>query len=180
MENRVLYRHAVEALFHRTLGAKLTPRAKARLREVGLDVDALGAETPQPVWAKALRVACEEVYPHLSREEASFRLGCDLANGYVHTVMGKASAAMARLLGPHRILPRLTSNLRSANNFIETTNKQTGPTRYEIWVNEHHGLPHYMAGGLSVVIPISGAKNVKVQVLQSDEHTATFQVDFDP
>jgi hypothetical protein len=59
MAERVLYRHAVEALFQRTLGQKLTPRAKTRLKEVGLDVANFGPEVPQPIWAKALRIACE-------------------------------------------------------------------------------------------------------------------------
>jgi uncharacterized protein (TIGR02265 family) len=179
MAERVLYRHAVEALFQRTLGQKLTPRAKTRLKEVGLDVANFGPEVPQPIWAKALRIACEEVYPHKKLEDAAFQLGCALANGYVHTTMGKAAAAMARLLGPNRMMPRLTSNLRGANNFIETTPKQTSPTSWEIWVNEHHGLPTYIAGGLFIVVPISGAKNVRVKVMASDAQTATYLVEWD-
>lgn len=36
--------------------------------------------------------------------------------GYETTIMGKALFAMMRMLGPHRVIKRASSNLRNANS----------------------------------------------------------------
>jgi uncharacterized protein (TIGR02265 family) len=176
---RVIFEHAVDALFNRTLGKRLTDKARARLKAAGLDVEHIDRPVPQPVWKECLRIAMEEVYPQLPLDEAALQMGKDLANGYVHTLQGKAAATMVRLLGPRRSLPRMASNLRSANNFIETTAREVGQGKYEITVNEHHGFPRYIEGGLVTVLPLTGARNVRVSTLDADEHRGTYLLEWD-
>jgi uncharacterized protein (TIGR02265 family) len=178
-EQRVIYEHAVDALFNRTLGKRLSEKAKARLKAAGLDVARIDRPVPQPVYKECLRIAMEEVYPSLEPGEAALQLGKDLATGYIQTMQGKAAAALTRMLGPRRSLPRMTQNLRSANNFVETTLKELGNGRYEVTINEHHGYPRYIEGGLVTVLPLSGAKNVRVHTLSADEHRGTYLIEWD-
>jgi uncharacterized protein (TIGR02265 family) len=178
-EQRVLFEHAVDALFNRTLGKRLDNKARERLKAAGLDIEHIDRPVPVAVWRQCLRIAMEEVYPHLSLDEASLQMGKDLATGYIQTIQGKAAAAMVRLLGPKRSLPRMTMNLRSANNFVETTVRELGPGKYEITINEHHGFPRYIEGGLVTVLPLSGAKNVRVRTVKFDEHGGTYLAEWD-
>ena len=59
-----MYRHAIEGLFFRSLGERLTPALKAKLREVGLELDQpIPRNTPRTVFAEALRVTAAHLYP---------------------------------------------------------------------------------------------------------------------
>ena len=60
----LVFEQTIEAMFHRALNGRLTPRCKARLREAGLDVD----QKPRPAysldaWMTFLRITAEELLP---------------------------------------------------------------------------------------------------------------------
>ena len=57
--------------------------------------------------------------------------------------------AAARLFGARRTLERLSHNLRSGANFIETRFSLTGPEAYELWLSDVSDVPGFYAGILS-------------------------------
>jgi uncharacterized protein (TIGR02265 family) len=173
---KLVYAHTVEGLFWRALDKQVTPPLKAELFELGLDLEAAPKDVSQEQWAKILAAAVKHLYPRLSTDDGFYRLGETLMQGYESTIMGKALFAMMRLLGPHRVIKRLTSQLRSGNTYSEGTAKETGPNRYEVWTNECNGNPGYLRAVLYGGLYRAGAKNLQVKILSFDGHAATFDV----
>jgi len=173
----VVHEHAVEGLYHRSLAGKLTPALKRRLREAGLDLDEkLKPSYPKQAWRQFLNITVEELFPGLPREQAAWKLGQALSEGYVQTWLGKTAISVAKMLGPKRTLARFTDKIRTLNTFTETRLTEVGPTEFDLWVSEHYGLPHYVAGGLDVVLRHVGAKDVQVTVAQVEGTAATYRI----
>ena len=60
-QERLMFAHAVEALFGRALRGQVTERLKARLRQAGLDLDRpLLPAYPIAVWIAALEISVSE------------------------------------------------------------------------------------------------------------------------
>lgn len=113
---RLVHAHTVEGLFWRALGGKIPAALKAELRSLGLDLDGKPRDIEQGAWVNILAATVRHLYPRLSPDEGYYRLGETIVQGYETTIMGKALFAMMRMLGPHRVIKRASSNLRNANS----------------------------------------------------------------
>lgn len=174
-EPELIFDNAFEALFGIALKNRLTPRMKERLRGIGVHLDRkLQPAYPRAVWAEALSITREEIFPFLPTPEGFRELGRTVLNGYAETLVGKALASIVRLIGPKRTLARMTKNLRSASNFNDTRFVDLGPTSAEIWVNEGIIHPEYVGGLLEGALRYAGATNPKISVLARDENGCTY------
>jgi uncharacterized protein (TIGR02265 family) len=120
MREPVVFATSIESLFVR--GLRLSYGAREELRRMGLDVDRpLLPAYPLATWEAALRVATRDVFFGRAPEEARFELGRQMLRRYESTMVGRAIATSARLIGPRRTLERMAQNTRTANNYVKAT-----------------------------------------------------------
>jgi len=172
--DKIVYAHTVEGLFKRALGSRVAPGLKAELAGLGVDLDAAPRDVARTVWAQCLAAAVRHLFRDVPADEGYYRLGRALIDGYGQTVLGRAIFATFRLLGPDRALKRAVVLIRNGNNYIESRLTPVAPRRYEFWVNEHNGNPHYVRGVVTAGLEMTGARNPKCDVTSFDEHQATY------
>ena len=179
-ELKVVFSHTVDGLFHQALSEKLTPAARERLKNAGLDLArALAPVYPQEQYHQWVRIAAEEVYPGLPPGEALQRVGEAVVVGYGTTLMGTAVLATVKLLGPRRTLERTTYNFRSATNYLETKLKQLTDTSYELVINETSGVPQYFGGIMLQSMRVARAKNARVEIARLEGGACTYRITWD-
>ena len=174
---QVVFEQTIEGLFVRGLHNKISPRCRTRLKEAGLDLDRkLLPAYPFTTWMGCLKIAGEEVFAAAPPQEAQFRLGELMIDGYKETFLGRAVLGMIRVLGPRRTLLRSTQNFRSGNNYTESKIVEKSPTHIELWMNEVGAYPDFTAGIVFAAIRAAGATNLKVEVIDYDGHGCTYRV----
>ncbi len=177
MNEQLVFEQTIEGMFVRGLQGRLSPRARERLKAAGIDVSApLRPAYPFEIWMAGLKVAAEEVFSSHSEQEAMFKLGELLIDGYRETLLGRAVLGMVRVLGPKRTLLRSTQNFRSGNNYTETRLVEVSPTCTELWMNEVGPFPSFTQGILLAAMRASGAPGLQVELKDYDGHAATYRV----
>ncbi|OJH38407.1 DUF2378 family protein [Cystobacter ferrugineus] len=175
MTEKLVYDYTMEALL-RVLGQPLTAEHLTGLRALGVDPRQFQPAYPADTYTQVLNFIVAELWPQLPREEAGFELGRAFMRAYQQTAMGKAVAAVTRVIGPHRSLERMSRNFRSANNFTETKLNKVGPNHYELWFN-HARHTNFFRGLLTEALTRTGAREVSVTLLTLGEATeATFHI----
>ncbi len=173
----LVFEQTLEALFVRALGGRLSPECKARLRQAGLDVDQkLKPAYSFKSWMSFIRIAAEELYPDLPREEGAFKLGEAHIEGFRETMLGRAVLSLLRVLGPRRALSRATQNFRAGNNYTESRLTELAPTQYELWMNEVGDFPSFTAGIIYAGLRVAGAKDIRVESADYDGHACTYRI----
>ncbi|OJT25594.1 hypothetical protein BO221_06895 [Archangium sp. Cb G35] len=177
---RLVFEHTVDGLFRFSLRSRLSSQAWNGLKAVGIDLSKplLPAYT-YDTWKRALELTVVDLYPLLPREEGWRRLGQEVVNGMVHTVMGRAMVGVARLLGPLRSLRRLNNTLRSADNYVESRLTELSPTSCEVWINEVMGQPAYYQGILEACLALAGGQRARVRVLAREGTGARLHVEWE-
>ena len=179
MKEMLVYDYTMEALL-RVLGQPLTAGHLAGLRALGVHPRQLQPAYPLEVYTQVLHFVVAELWPQLPRDEAGFELGRAFMRAYQQTVMGKAVAAVTRVIGPHRALERMSRNFRSANNYTETALNKVGPHHYELWFN-HARHTNFFRGLLTEALTRTGARNLSVTLLSTGEaDEATFRICWTP
>ena len=180
MADPVVYRHAIESLFLRSLEGKLTVDLKDALRAVGLDLDRnLPRGTPQPVYAAALGVTVHHLYGDLDKTEGYRQLGIAMMEGMTRTLLGKALVSIFPIFGPDRVLTRMQESFSTVNNYL-TTKLHTHDVKHrELWFSECNGNPGYMQGIIEKGMQQAGAKNLCVVPHDFDGHQCTYDVCWD-
>ncbi|WP_407736389.1 DUF2378 family protein [Hyalangium sp.] len=181
MRRWVVFEHTVEGLFLVALRGRLSAAAAASLRRTGLDLSKkLLPAYPFEIWKQCLEIAVRDLYSHLPRPEAWRRIGHALVEGMARTVIGRATAGVARLLGPLRALRRLEATLKSADNYVEARITERSATCLEVSINEVMGQPTYYQGILEASLAMTGAKGGRVELLSCEGGGATFRVQWSP
>lgn len=176
-DDKIIFDQAIEGLFIRALGPKMTSRCKARLKEAGLDLDQkLLGRYPLEQFQKFVAIAAAELYAGVPRTTADRLMGGLMLEGYGQTLFGRAVLGLLRLMGPLRSLRRLDQNFRAVNNFTESVVKELGPTSVEYWVNELTISPHFTTGLLAAGMQVTGAKDIHVEHVPRPGPGATFLI----
>ncbi|WP_002634028.1 TIGR02265 family protein [Myxococcus hansupus] len=160
----------------RALGDDLDDTCAGRLRDAGLDTrGSLALAYPLEVWVAALKVAAATLAPESPLDEAAAVVGKRFVEGFSSTLIGNALLGTVRLLGPQRMLARMTRNLRTGTNYLETHMEQLGPTRYALTCR-----PVVVAGfyvGLFLAgLEASGARNPAVQIVRREGEEAVYDI----
>lgn len=108
-DEAVVFSTAIEG-FMKSVGNRLTPELRKELAELGVNVDVPQVAYPLEIWERALRRASEALFPAEADADRWRLMGRAFMHGYVETLVGRASFAMARLLGPRRTLERMARN----------------------------------------------------------------------
>ena len=175
---KLVFAQAVEALFVRALGPRLSREARGRLKEVGLDL----AEPLRPAyaleqWRGFLRVAAPDVFPAEPPEVAYLGLGTRYHQGLRQTAVGRASMALVTKLGPRRTLERVAQHVRAGNNFNTVRLEEVGEDTATLWMMDVVAdNPFFACGFLAETLRTSGAAHVRVEPVAFDGTSATFRV----
>ncbi|OJH34801.1 DUF2378 family protein [Cystobacter ferrugineus] len=177
---RWVFEHTVDGLFRIALRGRLSAPALQALSEVGVDLSrpllpAYSSET----WARALRIAAADSFPGQPPEVSWCRLGQEVINGLVHTLVGNAMVSVASLLGPLRFLRRLNPTLRNTDNYVESRVEELGPTSCEVWINEVMEQPAYHQGMLEALVALAGGGDVRTRLLSFEGPGARFLVEWE-
>lgn len=173
----VAFSTSFEALLVHGLGKRVDEALRAKFLRLGLDLNRLAAAYPLEVWRQALELAASRIYKGKPPDDAMFQLGCDFIRGLQQTAQGKALFDYGRVVGPDRMVPRMTSNFRSSNNYLDTELETVGPGNYVLSVFPKPEMipklrgpisPHYMRGILTQCVTDGGAGNVLVRLEGGD------------
>ncbi|MFP2933968.1 DUF2378 family protein, partial [Pyxidicoccus sp. 3LG] len=181
MTERIVFEHSVEALFIRSLGARVTPALKDQLREAGLDLDRkLRPGYPQPLFTRLLQLSAQALHPEVPEEEGLSLLGESLIDGYQETPVGRALFGVLRLLGPRRVLERTQKNFRSGNSYTEVRTTIVSGVEMELWMNEVDAARYFTRGTMLAGMRVSGARECRVDVVHFDGEGTTYRVRWSP
>ncbi len=176
MAEQVVFEQTIEGLFVRGLNGRLTAQAKERLRAAGLDLDRkLLPAYPFDTWMAVLRIAAEECFPRAPLDEALFKVGEALIEGYRETFLGRAVLGMVRVLGPRRTVLRATQNFRSGNNYTEAKVTDVSESCMELWMNEVGPYPTFTSGIICAALRATGVEP-KVALEGHDGHACTYRI----
>lgn len=177
---RVIFGNTVDSLYRRTLDKDLPQELRARLKTLGMDLDApLQAAYPHAVWVRCLDEVGRTLHPELPLEGARRQLARRMIEGYAQTVMGAAVLTMARVLGPMRSLGRMTHNFRSGNNFTETRLTVVGPKSADLWFNEPEATEGFVEGVLEEGLERIGVKGLTITRTRQGPESCTYRVQWD-
>jgi uncharacterized protein (TIGR02265 family) len=175
---KLVFAPPIEALFVRGLGERLLPPVRLRLRDAGLDLQRpLAVSYPLEQWKTFLDIAARALYPHLPVPEAHGWMGVHYLSGFLQTLMGQLVGELAPMLGPERMLERISQELRGGNNFTEVRRVVLSPHHIELWVSDVLcEYPTFVAGFFLRAHQLAGARNVYVDVRSFDGTACTFDV----
>ena len=174
---QLVFDNAVEGMFIHALHDRMTPRLKAQLRDLGIDLDKkLRPGYERETWAAALDLTTRELFPGQSVDEAARQLGVRVTSGYDRTLMGKALLHAAKMLGPKRTLVRLTRSMRASNTYVSATLVERGPTDFEVQCTGLDLSPWFMAGILEAALEHCEAKKINMSIESAVGDQATLRV----
>jgi uncharacterized protein (TIGR02265 family) len=101
---------------------------------------------PAEDWAHAVKLVGADLFPRLPSEEQHREVGRATVLQFAESLMGKAMFAAARVIGARRSLERMTHNLRTGANFIETRFTLVDERTQELWINDVSDVPGFYAG----------------------------------
>ncbi|RKG93854.1 DUF2378 family protein [Corallococcus terminator] len=180
MSDEIVYRHTIEGLF-RSIGRRLTPDLKNKLRDAGLDLDAqIPRNTPRTVFAEALRITAEHLHPNEELSEGYRQLGVGIIQGMEQTMLGKALVSMWPIFGPERVVVRIRESFATVNNYQQTELDTQGPAHHVIRVSECNGNPGYLQGIIEAGLTKAGARNLRVEPFDFDGHACSYRVRWEP
>lgn len=179
---KLVFSSAYEGLFQRALGNQIDASLRERLRqEARLDLDRpLEPAYTFEHWLYAIDVTVKALFPHLSEGEAWNRLGRDLVLGYQQTLVGRATLALAKVIGPRRALGQTVKSFRTGCNYLDTRLDEVSPTSFRLWVNEVGPHPEFTQGTLTAGLEVAGANAPVVKVLTHNGHAAFYGIDWTP
>lgn len=148
----------LEGLFVRGL------RAEGRLAEgllsLGYDIRKPELDYPVVVWQRCVNYARQELYPHMSDEEAYRLLGRKLVGGFLETIVGRVVAVALPLIGPAHVVDRLPRYLTMmGRSDIQVTITPVGVrARRVVLMKDRYNRPEFIAGGMEVALEHASAQ----------------------
>lgn len=132
MTERIVFGSSVEGQL-RALGPELSPEVKSQLINLGVNPDKILPGYSVPVYAKLIDFVGAQRFPELEGTERDRALGREFIIGFGNTLVGKATLAMGKVLGPMRATLRLTRTMRSVNNYSVSEAIPINSTSVNVW-----------------------------------------------
>jgi uncharacterized protein (TIGR02265 family) len=158
---RLVFGHAMEGLL-KVLGPEHSPADALLLRRLGLVQDALEVTYPMETHVALLDHLVRSRWAQLPGDEGYAAVGRSAVIAYEATLLGRVLVQMLRVLGPERMLYRLTKTFRSMNNYTETQVREVGPRHFEVYFNLAL-RPAFVRGLLEQGLLCAGARQVRVE-----------------
>jgi uncharacterized protein (TIGR02265 family) len=146
IKQRLIFGSAVEALLKAAEG-NVKADTERKLNELRMFFrKPVDPAYPADHWALAVRLVGADLNPKDLHEEQHRKLGSKTVRQFAETFMGKAMFTAAKVMGVGRSLSRMTNNLRTGANFIETKLTTLDERSYELWVSDVSGVPGFYIG----------------------------------
>jgi uncharacterized protein (TIGR02265 family) len=104
---------------------------------------------PAGNWAAAVKLIGADLFADDEPFVQQRKLGVATVLRFSEGFVGKAMFGVAKLMGARRSLERMTSNLRTGANFIETRLTVIDEKTLELWLSDVSDVPGFYAGLLS-------------------------------
>ena len=101
---------------------------------------------PAEDWAMAVKLISADLFPGREPDDQHKELGRATVLQFAEGFLGKAMFAAAKVMGARRSLDRMTRNLRTGANFIETRFTVIDEKTHELWINDVTDVPGFYAG----------------------------------
>jgi uncharacterized protein (TIGR02265 family) len=144
-EPKLIFRSSIESMLDVANGRVSAPTV-ARLAELRLVRHHLEPAYPAEHWARAVKIISADLYPGKPEEDQHRQLGRETVLHFAHGVMGKAMFAVAKVLGARRSMIRMTNNLKTGANFIQTRYTIIDDHHQELWMNDVSDVPGFYMG----------------------------------
>jgi uncharacterized protein (TIGR02265 family) len=164
MTPRFVYPQLVEAVFHRTLRTRMDDGARARLRALGIDVDAAPDLMPGGVFHAGLRLAAAAAFPELTAEAAERRTGALACRVYAELDAGRMILAPAGTFGPIGVLADAAAYFQTGMNYFDVSSTVVSPTRVVVRIRPLDEGKEFWGGVLEQVAKLGGAVGVTVEL----------------
>jgi uncharacterized protein (TIGR02265 family) len=146
MGERLIFGNAMESLLKASKG-RVSQATVEHLKRMGVSYERrLEPAYPADTWAEAVRLISADLFPAERGDSQHNRLGRLTVKQFADTVMGKAMFTAAKVFGVRRSLQRMTHNLRTGANFIETRFTEVDPLTHELWISDVSGVPGFYSG----------------------------------
>lgn len=177
MAEKLWWSQSIEGLFVRGIGKDMTPELRAKLKALGIDLEALQPAYDNEVVVKAIKLAGATLFPKLDENAALRQMGVLFLRGFADTILGSALVQVFKVIGPRRSLERMERNFRSGGNYIQTRFTSQGKGRAQVWFNDVTGIPDFYAGIIQRGGEVAGAKDMKITSEGTEECTFTITWD---
>lgn len=152
-----------------------TPQERAAFLKAGVKGDRFDAGYPVEAWIEILDASAASRFSHLTELDRFAEVGRTFFSGFEKTLIGKALTTVAKLIGPRRMLERMTRNLRSANNFTESTLESLAPNHHLVRIS-YTARPGFFLGLLESSCLLAGAKGLTVRVVETKNMASVYEL----
>lgn len=152
-----------------------TPTEAAAFTRAGIDGKRFQAAYPLAQYTDLVDACGASRFAHLEPLERFTEVGRLFMVGYEKTLVGQALIAVLKVLGPRRMLERMTRNFRTANNYTEVTVETVSPTEHIVRIT-HVTRPGLFIGLLEKGLTYAGAKNLSVKLIDHHDKVARYGV----
>jgi uncharacterized protein (TIGR02265 family) len=157
------------------LGDRFTDETRRKLKAAGLDVTKMPPAIPALEMVPYMEIIASTAWPDEPRLEQLRLLGLAAIRGWKTGLLGSATSAMLRLIGPQRTLTRLDRAFSTTNNFNRAKTELVGTKEALVTVNEVQDMPSYWQGIFEAGLEILGLEGTVVVVNQAPPE-ATFRL----
>ena len=175
MTEPLVFSPSFEALL-RALGGSLNDASKEQFRKLGVDYDQrLLPAYSLDVWVAAMELGSSLLTPNGSQAERHYALGRRMVDSYGETLIGRALLAVMRVIGPRRSFERMTRNLRTTNNYTDSSFEASAEGQVTLWCSKVVS-PEFYRGMFSRTLEAAGGTDARVKVLSADASGCKFAV----
>ncbi|MGV3624678.1 MAG: DUF2378 family protein [Archangium sp.] len=172
-EQQVVFASSMEGMW-RALQPPTLPEAAA-FKRAGIDGKKFQAAYPLAQYTDLLDACGSSRFAHLEPLQRFTEVGRLFMVGYEKTLVGQALLAVLKVLGPRRMLDRMTRNFRTANNYTEVTVETVSPTQHVVRIT-HVARPGLFIGLLEAGLTYAGAKDATVKLVDHHDKVARYEV----
>jgi uncharacterized protein (TIGR02265 family) len=144
------------------------------LQAVGLDpAKKMLPPYPRELTCKVVLICARGLNPTMREDDALRAFGRRFVQRYADSLIGKALLSALRLPGPGKMLVRVATRFRTANNDLETEVTHLRHGAAELWCNDlAYGA--WFEGIIVETLESAGAKEPGVHVMKSDASGTVF------
>jgi len=177
-DQRLVFRHVIEALFVHGLADRMTPDFQARLAAKGLDLRKVLPGYDFEVWEAAILEAVS-LFPELSKADALVELGRRLAQRSIDASPVAATLMpLLRVLGTAKALKR-SLKANPGENYNQTTFDNETSTSLEVTMSHVGVVPEFVKGTQITLLKALGAKGGRCTIVTRAPPAATFLLEWD-
>ncbi len=178
---QLIYQNAVEGLFVKAFGKKMSPTLKKAIKAEGIDLDApLKQAYPGEVVNRCTRLVRQHIYANEPDDDkAYYALGVAVLDGYFDTMLGRAMASVLRVIGFERVIDRLPQQMSSGTNYQHVTVQRTRPGEAIVHCSDCIPSAYINVGVLTRAFThYFKAPEFKMEVVKVDETGATYRLNW--